>query len=278
MQQHKSDGKFAMIHDALHKQGKHRIVNAITFAINDFGWDQMRVMILEKYFVWDRHLLDSREQYFIRFYNSFKNGYNSDEGGKGCSKWGIPIIRWQIHRDVNPKEQEVTLKLYLSTATAAKVTGIDATSINKACKNFGRRSAGGFYWSYAYVFTMDFDTPIKVPRVGKIPKVIKPILSVHPIADGKAIEKWHESINGGACTLTQQSATTDNPKTFDQATIRLCLNGKRNHHKGVYFRRVTTEKREDFDEHAERESAFDPELYWTKHKKALKRKRDERDE
>lgn len=42
-----------------------------------------------------------------------------------------------------------------------------------------------------------------------------------------------QTIRGGAQTLTQQSATTDNPKTFHEAAIRRCLNGRRNHHKGV---------------------------------------------
>ena len=85
MWDHKSNGKLAWIHHAKHQAGKRKTkVQSISFAINKHGWENMEITILQKIFVWDQQLLDSREQYFIRFYDSFKNGYNSNEGGNRC--------------------------------------------------------------------------------------------------------------------------------------------------------------------------------------------------
>ena len=83
MNSHKSKAKFACINHEKWKAGKHNRVCAIHFAINKYGWENMEIIILEKYFVWDQLFLDKREQYFIRFYDSFKNGYNENKGGNG---------------------------------------------------------------------------------------------------------------------------------------------------------------------------------------------------
>ena len=73
MTRHKSDGKLALIRHAKWKAGKRKNkVNAICFAIQKYGWENMRVIILEKYSEWDQQLLDDREKHFIRFYDSFK--------------------------------------------------------------------------------------------------------------------------------------------------------------------------------------------------------------
>ena len=63
------------------KAGKHDKVSVICFAIHKYGWENMKITILERYSEWTQELIDKREQYFIRFYDSLKNGYNCNEGG-----------------------------------------------------------------------------------------------------------------------------------------------------------------------------------------------------
>ena len=278
-------------------------------ALRKHGWDQF-----EWFFFWkweyNGELTDPEKQYLkdnflhpaeaflINKYGTMDRtkGYNRMRSGKGgvvsaearakmsAAAMGntrapiISVIRWQIIKDISPEEQEVTLTLYPSGVVAGRETGVSCGNITRACKNFGRRSCGGCYWSYAAGFELEFDTLITVRRVGTIPMTTEmrkqALVSVHPIANGKAVEQWHDSKCACAHALTRQSSTADNPKTFCHTSIIYCLNGDRNHHHGVHFRRVTTEKREDFNEHGTREAAFVPELYLTKKKKARnKRKR-----
>ena len=278
-------------------------------ATRKYGWDAFEWFIFwkweykgeltepEKQYLKDNFLFPA-ETFLIKKYDTMdrSKGYNLKLSGKGgvfsadtkakmsAARMGhtntptIPVIRWQIHRDISPEEQEVTLTSYPSGTAAAMETGFNGGSITTACKNFGVASAGGFYWSYAAGFDLEFGKVIQVPRVGKIPKVKivkRLIISVHPIPNGMAVEQWHDGVRPGAHALTQQSSM-DNPKTFDQSSICHCLDGIRSQHQGVYFRRVTTEKREHFNEYATRVEAFVPELYMTKKQKACnKRKRNE---
>lgn len=82
---HKSNGKCAK-----QNQAKGKKVQAISFAIHKYGWNNMLIKIIKKYPVWDEELLDKKEQFFIRMYNSYKGwGYNCNDGGNGKSKRGF---------------------------------------------------------------------------------------------------------------------------------------------------------------------------------------------
>ena len=81
MRSHKCYGNNVEKHK---KKGKK--VYPISKAISNHGWQNMEITILEKYPVWDHLFLDKKEQFFIRFYNSYKGiGYNCNEGGNGGS-------------------------------------------------------------------------------------------------------------------------------------------------------------------------------------------------
>ena len=57
--------------------------NALYCAFRKYGVDSFKFTIIE---LCDKSNLNEREKYWIAFYNSFKNGYNSTNGG-GCFEW-----------------------------------------------------------------------------------------------------------------------------------------------------------------------------------------------
>ena len=77
------------------------------------------------------------------------------------------------------------------------------------------------------------------------------------------LEQWHDSMHEGGRTLS----TAD--KTVDSGNISKCCSGKLKTHRGYEFRRVTTEKRKDFDKDGKRTVPHNH-LY----KNTKKRKRD----
>lgn len=52
--------------------------NQIHTAMRELGRDNFYLEVLEKC---NKELLNEREKYWIRYYNSYKNGYNATEGG-----------------------------------------------------------------------------------------------------------------------------------------------------------------------------------------------------
>ena len=274
---HKTNGKQAWVNHAKYQAGKRKNkVCPISFAINKHGWENMEIIILEKYVVWDQQLLDSREQYFIRFYDSFKNGYNCNEGGNRCkpppcseetkAKLSKPVTSCEIKEEYSDGTQLVKFVQYPSAAEAARQTGILFGDISNAARRIRRRkSAGGRYW----FFTKENHPPqiikvgtIRVPRIGHKPGNEKPIISVLRLVGGGAIEQYHISIAEGIKTLSSPR------KTFNNSCICRCCTRERTQHHGYNFRYVTTEKREDFDDDGKRTvEIWNGDLYTSKKRK-----------
>ena len=86
--------------------------------------------------------LDAKEIYWIDYYDSFYNGYNSTTGGQyGHTKGNVRPVR---QYDLNGK----FLQEYESLTEAERQTGISASTIGIACKK-PASNAGLFQWRYA---------------------------------------------------------------------------------------------------------------------------------
>ena len=250
---HKSDGKLAWINDAKWKAGKRKNrVHSISFAINKHGWENMCVTILEKFLVWDQQLLDEREKHFIRFFDSFNNGYNETEGGKGnsgftlteetkakisASKMGIgakPVTSREIKDEYADGTQLVEFVSYASAREAEKKTGVANTNISACCLK-KVNSAGNRFWNYTkeddlvgeHRVDRIRDKPMPAPEQRK-----KPIFSESPA--GK--QQLHESAGAAGRDLSKATG-----KNFSHGNISNCCRGERTHHHGYKFYWATPE-------------------------------------
>lgn len=87
--------------------------NKFYTAIQEFGWDNFTFEILEECPV---EQLNQREKYWIQYYDSFQNGYNSNGGGsRQCFSDNIEKV-YQLWKDgFNPKEIANKLNIALSS-------------------------------------------------------------------------------------------------------------------------------------------------------------------
>lgn len=86
-------------------------------AMNKYGLDNFRFETIEEI---ENCFLDEREKYWIKYYNSFKNGYNSTLGGKAVSLLELD-------------ENQIILK-YLELKSARKVAksfNVDHSTVDK---------------------------------------------------------------------------------------------------------------------------------------------------
>ena len=245
---HKSDGKLAWINHAKWKadKNKHKVC-AISFAINKYGWKNMEITILQKYSVWDQQLLDSREQYFIRFYDSLKNGYNSTEGGNGGghphtaeakARMSKPVTSCLIKEEYADGTQLVEFVSFASAREAEAKTVVSYQDISACCLK-KQNSAGGFFWH----FTQKDDLVGEhiVPRIGDKPRVLlrRALVSVSP----EGVKQLHEGNSAAKRTLSELTG-----KKFDQGSISKCCNPKykATHHLKYKFYHATPEMIAEF--------------------------------
>jgi len=263
---HKSTGKRAWIHHAKYQAGKHAKVQSISFGINKHGWENMEITILQKYSVWDQQLLDSREQYFIRFYDSFKNGYNENEGGNGgghpCSEetkakmmgneFAVrkPVTSCEIKESYSDGTQLVKFVQYASVMEAERQTGLAQRNISGCClKNRGCKSAGGRYW----FFTKENHPPqiikvgtIRVPYVGDVPRPPTREQAVFTKSPGGE-KQLHKGQGAAGRTLSKATG-----KKFDQGSISKCCSSKhkRTYHHGYKFWFASDKEIAEFEKEA----------------------------
>lgn len=91
-------------------------------------------------------LLDQREIYWIKYYDSFNNGYNLTPGGQG----GIGFVQCKAVKVF--KENGEFIDIYDSIKEAAKAFNIDNSGITKCCKRLlsssGRKDGYRLIWRY----------------------------------------------------------------------------------------------------------------------------------
>ena len=212
------------------------------------------------------------ETYWIRRLNLIKDGYNmkeTSEGGAGhiftdeqkarmsAAAAKKKVTRCEILQD--GEMQKVRLTSYASAAAAQRANP-GATHISKCC-NGKQKSSGGYLWWFVKD-TDVYDEDITVERVGDVPGREQAVISVLKLADG-ATEQWHVGLRISGRTLS-----TETKKKFSYCCILACLQGIQTQHQGYNFRRVTTEKREDFGADGKRTvEIWNSELYKIKKKR-----------
>ena len=116
-------------------------------AIQKYGWDNFEHIILENN-IPTRELADQKEQYYIEFYNSIKNGYNIHHGGTGFTSEDAQKYNRQNWE--NGTFEKVwckkvicvnTQKVYKSLKEASEDTGVHKDGISNCCRHI-TKSAG----------------------------------------------------------------------------------------------------------------------------------------
>jgi len=157
-----------------------------------------------------------------------------------------PVTRCEIIQD-GETHQKVRLTRYESAAAAdAANPGASFGKISRCCLK-KIKSAGGYLWWFCEEDDV-YDEDITVEWVGNLPGTshFKAVISKLKLPNGDYLEQWHAGMGKAKRTLS----TTD--KKVTQSMISACCRGKRKTHQGYQFRRVTTEKRADFDEDGKR--------------------------
>lgn len=139
-------------------------------AIKKIGWDNFHVEPLEEN-IPSQELANERETYFIRKFDSVKNGYNSNYGGDAigeiseetrqklskASKGTNNPFFGKAHteqtkmllREANSKEVYCfeTNTVFNSLVDAGQKTGLDYTAISLACHRKTEK-CGGYHWCF----------------------------------------------------------------------------------------------------------------------------------
>lgn len=119
-----------------HKQARDDF--AIHQAFKKYGLDSFSFEVIEEC---DPSLLDEREQFWIQYFDSFKKGYNMNEGGSnhvGQDK-GKKVYQYSLSGEL--------LATYKSALEAHRQTGIDHASICNCCRK-QQSHCGGYIWRY----------------------------------------------------------------------------------------------------------------------------------
>lgn len=107
-------------------------------AFRKYGIENFNFKIIEKC---SKELLNEREIFWIKQYNSYFNGYNQTIGGQGFKKELPPVYQYDIYGNF--------IKGYDNVAQAAELLQINSTTIyNCLNENNKTKIAGGFQWSY----------------------------------------------------------------------------------------------------------------------------------
>ena len=90
----------------------------------------------------DNSILDEREKYWIEFYNSQEDGYNSTPGGQNFT----------IDRPINQKVSKYKISgeyvcTFNSAREAAQAVGVDVSNIRRNCSG-DTKTCAGFRWSW----------------------------------------------------------------------------------------------------------------------------------
>lgn len=109
-------------------------------AINKYGWDNFTHEILEKNIDTIENA-NTREIYYIQFFNSFKSGYNGTIGGGGT-------IGTNEKKVIQLDNSGNVIKEYISVRSASTKNNISYSNIS-GCVLHKHKSAGGYHWIYS---------------------------------------------------------------------------------------------------------------------------------
>lgn len=122
-------------------------------AMRKYGTEHFMIEIIEKDIPPTQ--LDEREKYWIQFYDSYINGYNSTPGGMTTTNFDtIPIFQYSL--------DGYLLNRFDGANEAERKTGCLHQNILKACKGI-LRQCGGFLWNFEEFERLEM-RPSKVTR------------------------------------------------------------------------------------------------------------------
>lgn len=103
----------------------------IHLAIYKYGLENFSIDIIEEC---PPKLLNEREKYWIKYYNSYKKGYNATEGGQGGDFVGKPVLAYDLQGNY--------IKSFKSAKACAEELGLAYVTVHsvlkqrrKSCKN-----------------------------------------------------------------------------------------------------------------------------------------------
>jgi hypothetical protein len=112
-------------------------------AIRKYGWDSFDWEIIYEGNCSDSYL-DEMEKFYIWLFDSFKNGYNNEEGGKTNysvseeTKQKISKNHADVSGENNPNAKKViclnTNEIFITTVEAGKKYNIDSRNISACCR------------------------------------------------------------------------------------------------------------------------------------------------
>ena len=116
-------------------------------AMRKYGIDKFHIEVIEKC---DNDFLNEREIYWIKYYNSFENGYNETLGGDGCQKYN--------HKEI----VEIYKKTHNLSETARQIgccigTVIKVLDVAEDCGEDLQRYRN-FEWAKEPIYQIDKDT------------------------------------------------------------------------------------------------------------------------
>lgn len=162
--EHKRDKDNCRIHQALRKYG-----------INNFSFE-----VVEEC---PTILLDEREKYWIKYYDSFNNGYNATTGGNQDILPAIQACKKRVYQyDFNLQ----LVHIYDGVREAGRQTGINPSSIGECCRHILGQAGN-------YIFCYEGDTPVQ-PKLHKR-KVIQYTLNDEPIQEFNSIKEASVATN-----------------------------------------------------------------------------------
>lgn len=165
-------------------------------AWNKYGIENFEFIILE---YCDIELLNEREIYWIKFYDSFNNGYNQTSGDIGCR--GYKHTQSEIAKMISSRNPKVVIQLDMdlnivkeweSASQASKTLGVYKNAIINCCqKKNNVKSVKGFVWvykedfdniDYNYYLIKSISIPKKVGQFDSNFNLIKIWDSIHSIS------------------------------------------------------------------------------------------------
>lgn len=125
------------------KRNTYEIVR-LQHAYNKYGKENMKFHLIETCFNIDRTFLAEREKYYIKIYDSYKNGYNCTKGGE-ISEHDIRSTSKKVHKYC--AKTGVYIETFDSIKYAAKEFNLNRNSIYRICNNETKTSKG-FHYSF----------------------------------------------------------------------------------------------------------------------------------
>lgn len=127
--------------------------NHLQSSWNKYGQDNFEYIILE---MCDLNIINDKEIYWIKYYNSVENGYNQCLGGVGCR--GYKHTKEEIEKMRQIQKPKAVLQLnedgsfvcrWGSASHASKSLNLWALGIKNCCEQKSHvKSVGGFIWIY----------------------------------------------------------------------------------------------------------------------------------